>query len=73
MHVVLGGLYLLVGFLNLEFPNLCKSMCIDLQNHQKNVLIVVFLLRASYKGFADCIRLLLFMDACLDRVDKEGV
>ncbi|KAG0629567.1 hypothetical protein M758_1G113200 [Ceratodon purpureus] len=27
---------------------------------------------ASYKGFADSIRLLLFMDACLDRPDKEG-
>ncbi|XP_024374636.1 protein S-acyltransferase 24 [Physcomitrium patens] len=27
---------------------------------------------ASYKGFADCVRLLLFMDGYLDRADKEG-
>ncbi len=28
--------------------------------------------RAAYKGFSDCIRLLLFMDAHLGRADKEG-
>lgn len=39
---------------------------------QNNMLNVVLLCRASYKGFADSIRLLLFMDACLDRADKEG-
>eukprot|EP00249_Psilotum_nudum_P015877 c25566_g1_i2 orf=764-2575(-) len=27
---------------------------------------------AAYKGFADCVRLLLFMDAYRDRQDKEG-
>lgn len=29
--------------------------------------------RASYKGFADCIRLLLYMDAYIGRADKEGM
>ena len=28
--------------------------------------------RAAYKGFADCIRLLLFLDAYRGRQDKEG-
>lgn len=28
--------------------------------------------RAAYKGFADCIRLLLFLDAYRARQDKEG-
>jgi hypothetical protein len=40
---------------------------------QSNMLNIVLLCRAAYKGFADCIRLLLFMDACLDRPDKEGM
>lgn len=39
-----------------------------------NILMnAVLLCRASYKGFADCIRLLLFMDASLNRADKEGM
>ena len=29
--------------------------------------------RAAYKGFADCIRLLLFLDAYRGRQDKEGM
>lgn len=29
--------------------------------------------RAAYKGFADCIRLLLFLDAYRGRQDKEGI
>ncbi len=29
--------------------------------------------RAAYKGFSDCIRLLLYMDAYLGRADKEGM
>lgn len=35
---------------------------------------IVFLekCRAAYKGFADCIRLLLFLDAYRGRQDKEG-
>lgn len=28
--------------------------------------------RAAYKGFSDCIRLLLFLDAHVGRKDKEG-
>lgn len=27
---------------------------------------------AAYKGFADCVRLLLFLDGCVGRKDKEG-
>ena len=38
-----------------------------------NMFNIVLLYRAAYKGFADTIRLLLFMDACLDRADKEGI
>lgn len=30
-------------------------------------------IRAAYKGFGDCIRLLLFLDAHRTRQDKEGI
>lgn len=29
--------------------------------------------RAAYKGFSDCVRLLLFLDAYRGRQDKEGM
>ncbi|KAI6687078.1 hypothetical protein NL676_023906 [Syzygium grande] len=45
----------------------------DVSEHAVFGLVFALLFRATYKGYADTIRLLLFTDASQGRQDKEGV